>query len=125
MRPLRAAAPAGVIVERARPDFPALLARCRLSISQAGYNTVLDLLQAGCRAVVVPFAAGSETEQATRARLLEARGRLTVVEEAGLTPESLAAGVARTLAAPPPAPIRLELDGAARTARLLAAAMGA
>lgn len=123
MLALRAAAPAGVIVERARPDFPALLARCRLSVSQAGYNTVLDLLQAGCRAVVVPFAAGSETEQATRARLLEARGRLTVVEEAGLTPETLAAGVARALAAPPPTPIRLELDGAARTARLLAAAI--
>lgn len=125
VRALRAAAPAGVVVERARPDFPALLARCRLSISQAGYNTVLDLLQAGCRAVVVPFAAGSETEQATRARLLEQRGRLTVVEEAGLTPESLAAGVSRALAAAPPTPIRLELDGAARTARLLAGAVGA
>ena len=124
VRALRASAPAGVVVERARPDFPALLARCRLSISQAGYNTVLDLLQAGCRAVVVPFAAGSETEQATRARLLEARGRLTVVEEAGLSPESLAAGVVTALAAAPPAPIRLELDGAARTARLLAAAIG-
>ncbi|MBK3736605.1 glycosyl transferase family 28, partial [Azospirillum brasilense] len=97
-RALVADAPPGTIVERARPDFPALLRRCRLSISQAGYNTVLDVLQAGCRAVVVPFAAGSETEQATRARLLEERGRLAVVDEATLTPETLAAGVAKALA---------------------------
>jgi len=118
---LAADAPPGVTVERARPDFPALLRRCRLSVSQAGYNTVLDLLQAGCRAVVVPFAAAGQTEQALRARLLEERGRLTVVEEAGLTPGSLAAGIARALAAPPPAALPLRLDGAAGSARLLAA----
>lgn len=121
-RTLAAEAPAGTVVERARRDFPALLRRCRLSISQAGYNTVLDLLQANCRAVVVPFAAGNETEQATRARLLEARGRLVVVEEAGLTPPSLADGVARALALPPPPAIPVRLDGAAATARLLAEA---
>ncbi|MBB3263052.1 putative glycosyltransferase [Azospirillum sp. OGB3] len=118
-RALAADAPPGTIVERARPDFPALLRRCRLSISQAGYNTVLDVLQAGCRAVVVPFAAGSETEQATRAHLLEERGRLAVVDEATLTPDTLAAGVAKALALPPPPAIPLRLDGAAATARLL------
>ncbi|MDQ2101613.1 glycosyltransferase family protein [Azospirillum isscasi] len=118
-RTLAAEAPPGVLVERARPDFPALLRRCRLSISQAGYNTVLDVLQAGCRAVLVPFAAGSETEQAIRARLLEERGRLAVVEEATLTPRTLAEGVARALALPPPPAVALRLDGAATTARLL------
>lgn len=121
LRALAEAAPDGVVVERARPDFPALLRRCRLSISQAGYNTVLDILQAGCRAVVVPFAAGSETEQATRARLLEQRGRLVVVDEAGLTPATLAKGVARALSLPPPPALSLRLDGATGTARLLAA----
>lgn len=123
LRALVADAPPGVVVERARPDFPALLRRCRLSISQAGYNTVLDLLQAGCRAVVVPFAAGSETEQATRARLLEQRGRLVVVEEAGLTPQSLADGVTRALALPPPPVIPIRMDGAAGTARFLVEAI--
>ena len=38
-----------------------------LSISQSGYNTVCDVLQAGCRAIYVPFAAGGETEQTVRA----------------------------------------------------------
>lgn len=116
---LAADAPPGVIVERARRDFPALLARCRLSVSQAGYNTVMDLLQAGCRAVVVPFAAGGETEQATRARLLAGRGRLTVVDEGTLSPATLAAGIDQALAAPPPPPVPMALDGAAQTARIL------
>jgi predicted glycosyltransferase len=97
-RDLATRAPSGVIVERARPDFRNLLARGRLSISQAGYNTVLEVLTAGIPAVVVPFAAGSETEQSLRARLLAERGALALVEEAALTPASLAATIAAALA---------------------------
>ncbi len=93
-----AAAPGGVTIERARPDFRSLLARARLSISQGGYNTVLEVLAAGVPAVVVPFAAGSETEQSLRARLLAARGALTLVEEAALTPAHLATAIAAALA---------------------------
>jgi predicted glycosyltransferase len=91
-------APGGVTFERARPDFRSLLARARLSISQGGYNTVLEVLAAGVPAVVVPFAAGSETEQILRARLLAARGALTLVEEAALTPAHLATAIAAALA---------------------------
>lgn len=120
-RALAAAAPPGVTVERSRPDFLTLLARCRLSISQAGYNTTLEVLAAGRPALVVPFAAGAETEQTLRARLLEEQGRLAVVEEAGLTPERLAAGIARALALPPAPALALRLGGAAETARQLAA----
>lgn len=116
---LRDGAPDGVTVERARPDFPELLSRCALSVSQAGYNTLMDLMQARCRAVVVPFAAGNETEQTDRARLFERRGLLHVVPEDGLTPECLAEAVGRALAAPPPADFAPDVDGAAKTARLL------
>jgi predicted glycosyltransferase len=72
----------GVVLERARPDFLDLLSGAELSISQAGYNTVLEILAAGPPAVVVPFAGGAETEQSLRAALLAERGLLTVVEEA-------------------------------------------
>ncbi len=121
VRDLTARAPDGVTVERARPDFPDLLARCALSVSQAGYNTVMDLLRARCRAVVVPFARASETEQARRADLLAERGVLTVVAEAGLTPATLAAGIATALAGPPPPALPLRLDGARETARMVLA----
>ena len=71
-----------VVVERARPDFRALLARATLSISQGGYNTVMEVLAAGCRAVVVPYAGGLETEQTLRCELLAERGLFTVLDEA-------------------------------------------
>ena len=96
-RDLAARPPAGIAIERARPDFRALLARGRLSISQAGYNTVLDVLAAGIPAVVVPFAAGGETEQSLRAGLLAGRGALSLVDEAALTPATLAAAIATAL----------------------------
>jgi len=71
---LAADAPEKVVIERARPDFPALLAGCAVSISQAGYNTVLDLVAARRPAVVVPFDAGNETEQTIRAEAMERAG---------------------------------------------------
>lgn len=120
-RALAEAAPPGMTVERSRPDFLALLRAARLSVSQAGYNTALEVLAAGVPAVVVPFAAGSETEQTLRAELLAEQGRLVVVPERDLTPASLAEGIARALALPPAPRLSLKLDGAAETARLLRA----
>lgn len=111
---LQKCAPTGVIVERHRPDFQALLRNCRLSISQAGYNTVMELLQAGATAVVVPFAAAGETEQTLRAQLLARRGLLTVVEPETLTATSLAAGIAAALGAPR-STVAFNLSGTAGT----------
>lgn len=110
----------GVIVERARPDFPDMLRRCRLSISQGGYNTVLETLAAGARAVIAPYAGGLETEQSLRAEALQARGALEVVNEDDLTPPALAAAIDRALANPPSSAAGVRIDGAAATARILA-----
>ena len=73
---------AGLDIVRFRKDFPALLAAAELSVSQAGYNTVCDVLQAGCRSILVPFAAGGETEQTVRAERLQRLG-LAVVAARG------------------------------------------
>lgn len=110
----------GVVVETSRPDFTTLLANCALSISQAGYNTLLETVQAGARAVAVPFAGGAETEQALRARCFAARGLLEVVEESVLMPEALAAAVDRAAARARPAPGGIDLDGARKSAALIA-----
>ncbi len=119
---LRAEAGDGMTVEPARPDFAGLLRRCAVSVSQAGYNTVMDLLAAGCRSVLVPFSAGGETEQAVRADLLAACGLATVVPEQDLTPAALAAAVDRTLEGPMPPSLTYRSDGAAQSARLIMAA---
>ena len=110
-----------VTLERFRDDFPALLRRCALSISQAGYNTTLDIIRARPRAVVVPFAAGAETEQAMRSALLAQRGVLHVLREAELDGPRLATAIAGALAGPPPAAgLAVRLDGAAATAAFIA-----
>jgi predicted glycosyltransferase len=110
----------GVVLEKSRPDFRTLLANCALSISQAGYNTLLETVQAGARAVAVPFAGGAETEQALRARCFAERGLLEVVQESALTPEALAAAADRAAARPRPAAGGIDLDGARNSAALIA-----
>jgi predicted glycosyltransferase len=116
---LRREAPEGVAIERFRPDFAGLLRRCHVSVSQAGYNTVLDILAARARAVLVPFAAERETEQQLRAEYLAVRGAATLVPEAELSAATLAAAIERAAALTPPS-IALDTDGAARSARLIA-----
>jgi len=120
---LRQLAPANATVEWARPDFPALLAACALSLSQAGYNTVLDLLQAGRPALLAPFDAGNETEQALRAAALERAG-LARVAQLAKGPHVLAAAIEAALVQGAPPVAAVDLGGAAGTvaglARLLA-----
>jgi len=114
----------GVTLERFRSDFQNLLRNCHVSLSQAGYNTILDVLRAGTRAVVVPFATGGETEQALRARILAERGLVHVVDAEALSgpegPAILAGAIERALDGPPPVLAVLALDGARRAAETVA-----
>ncbi len=120
---LCARACAGIIVERARPDFTAMLANCRLSISQGGYNTIMEVLQAGARCVAIPFAGGIETEQTLRCRLLARRGVLHMVAEKTLSPERLAAAVAAALEAPPAHAAGIAIDGLRRSPAMVLEAL--
>jgi predicted glycosyltransferase len=115
-----AAGDAGIALERSRPDFRTLLANCELSVSQAGYNTLMETVQARARCVAVPFAGGHETEQTLRARCFAERGLLELVEEGGLNPGALAAAIDRAARKPRPAACAVDLDGARRSAALVA-----
>jgi predicted glycosyltransferase len=112
------AATEGTLIERWRTDLPDLLRTCALSISQAGYNTMMDLLTAGARAVVVPFAAGSESEQTQRALALAALGAVLVVDPCGLSPETLASAVDEGLTLAPRSP-SINVSGAETTAGIV------
>ena len=118
-RRLARAAGDGVIVERARPDFTTLLANCALSISQGGYNTVMELLAAGARGVIAPYAGGKETEQTLRARLLQKRCAVQVVWEDDIGPEAIARAADAALLGPPLGAAGIDTDGAAASARIL------
>jgi predicted glycosyltransferase len=106
-------------VFRFRSDFRQLLGSAELSISQAGYNTVCDVLRAGCGSLLVPFAAGGETEQTARAVKLRELGLAEFIEEAAITPDLVASGIGKALAQRGKARLDLNMDGARETARLL------
>ncbi|POO49882.1 glycosyltransferase family protein [Agrobacterium rosae] len=108
-----------ISVFRFRKDFASLLSGARLSISQAGYNTVCDILQAKCRSLLIPFAAGGETEQGARASRLAKLGLAHVLEEGAISPQSMADAIEQALDLPEPDSINLDLDGAAGTAKIL------
>lgn len=108
-----------VIVERSRPDLAEIIARSFLSISQAGYNTLAEVLVAGAASVVIPFEGGVETEQRVRADLLAKRGRLAVVPENALDQNTLAAAMRKAVAGRDTGVAGVNLAGAVGTARIL------
>ena len=103
-------------IHRFSNDFPAWLQAADLSISMAGYNTCMNILATGVRALVHPFA--QNREQGLRATLLADRGCLGVLSTEDLDPARLAERMARQLrvscqggACP------VDINGAANTAR--------
>ncbi|WP_395015728.1 glycosyltransferase family protein [Dongia sp.] len=108
----------GFTVERFRTDFKELLAHCRVSVSQGGYNTVLEILATRTPAVVVPFAEGVESEQTDRARLLHEKGLLRLLPAPELDPMRLAEEIDRASVMTIP-PFTINLDGARQSAALI------
>ena len=85
-----AAGSANVTLARYTPDLPAFLRRADLSISMAGYNTVMDILSAGVRSLVYPVTGNGDEEQLIRAGKLASMRVLGVLGDDQLQPGKLA-----------------------------------
>lgn len=97
-------------------DFVAELRWAALSISMAGYNTCMDLLVAGARALVYPFP--QNREQLMRALKLQQLGLARTLDS--LEPALLAQAVTTALSAPrQTTAVPIDLNGARTTARLV------
>jgi predicted glycosyltransferase len=121
----RAAGRHHVTLQHHTTEFLAWLRQADLSLSMAGYNTCMDIISAGVRALVYPFNEYGNDEQTLRARKLERLGYVSVLDPARLAPDYMAAEIVRCLNAPPSAPaVALDLRGAQRTAELLAQEAG-
>jgi predicted glycosyltransferase len=119
LRRLEQHAGSTAIVERSRTDFAALLKQAFVSISQAGYNTTLDVIASGARPVIVPFTGNGETEQRARGERLREFGLAVVVDDRTLTPQRLADAVDAAAARRDWGTWQFDSDGAARTAQLV------
>jgi predicted glycosyltransferase len=114
----RAAGTTGLEVVRYVPDLGGEMAASAVSVSQAGYNTTMDILGCTTPAVVVPYGEGREDEQAARARRLERLGALRVLDPDELSAATLADAVRDALGWTPLS-VPLALDGRTRTSELL------
>lgn len=110
-----------LVVEPNRPDFLALLAKAKLSISQCGYNTAVDLFLTRTPAIVVPFVGpGGEAEQTIRAHYLEKAHWCRVLPETNLTHAHLNNLIQSTFQDPYPQPNGdIDLNGRQNTALII------
>jgi predicted glycosyltransferase len=115
----------GAVVERARMDFAAVLRRAFISVSQAGYNTVLDVVTSGARPVVVPFIGNGETEQRARADRLRDLDLAVVVDGGDVSPAALARAIDAAGVREQWGRWDFECDGATRSAEFIAGMIGA
>lgn len=98
-------------------NLPHVLAESQVSISQCGYNTFTDIIHADIPAILVPFEAERENEQYRRAKLLQDRGRATVLRESELTTDRLVQAVHDIRDADPTC--QIDLNGAAESRRIV------
>ncbi len=106
------------------PDLTAQLAAADLSVSLGGYNTTMDILRTGVRAMILPAEDSGDREQALRASKLERLGAIEPIDPAHVTAPELAAQIERALERPPRR-LDLDLNGAENTRELLSTLSGA
>ncbi|MDX2320191.1 MAG: glycosyltransferase [Moritella sp.] len=99
-------------------DFLKTLSNAYVSISMAGYNTVMDLLLTKVPAVVVPFEGEGETEQLARSEVLAQGKVLQLVKYQDLNVETLKNAINNTLACAAES-VDINSQGATESARLL------
>lgn len=107
-----------VRIETFVPNLCHWLKNSDVSVSMAGYNTCLDILQAGVPAVLVPFNGGGNDEQLRRAQALAEKGVATLLPPEELNPENLACAIKKTLETKPKS-LEMNLSGVENTRRYI------
>jgi len=110
-------------VVRSAPDAAVLIADAAALVGMGGYNTVCEALAAATPMLVVPRVA-PRREQLVRARALEDRGAVDVLDPCSLSPGAVAAWAARAVGQPARPVPDLDLSGLARIPDFLADLVG-
>ncbi|MFW2366445.1 MAG: glycosyltransferase family protein [Desulforhopalus sp.] len=105
-----------ITLQRFTDHFPQWLEVADLSISMAGYNTCMNLIQAGIPALVYPF--DQNREQRLRAEQLGKKSAISVLDDQDLQARALAQHMLRQFGTPR-SPDRININGAEETAAQL------
>jgi predicted glycosyltransferase len=92
--------------------------QAELSIGMAGYNTTMNVLTTGVKAMMMAFQGNNDMEQLTRVQKLEQLGRVKMIHPDDLHPEKFAMKIINYLAEKPNQ-LSLNLDGVNQTAYYL------
>lgn len=105
-------------INRYTPNLLAYLQRSDLSVNMSGYNTTMNILTTGVRALMLPFTGNDDEEQTLRAQRLDQLGLAQMLHASEITPERLAQRVQEALTRQPQR-MHFNLDGVTNTATLV------
>ena len=89
-----------------------------LSIGMGGYNTTMNILSTGIKAMMMAFQGNNDKEQETRLQKLDSLGRVKMIQPEDLQPEKFAGQIINYLEQTH-SKLALNLDGVANTAKYL------
>ncbi len=107
-----------ITVQRYTSQFLAYMRKADLSISMSGYNTTMNILTTGVRAMILPFTGNQDQEQRIRAEKLEELGVVEVIRPDDLKRDYFAKKIVDCLNKKP-AVITFDVCGVEETAACL------
>lgn len=79
-----------ITIERYTPNFLNYMQQADLSIGMGGYNTTMNILSTGVKAMMMAFQGNNDKEQETRLKKLDNLGRVKMIQPEDLNPEKFA-----------------------------------
>ncbi len=114
----KAKAQTNITIDKYTPNLIEYMEKADLSISMSGYNTTMNILTTGVKAMMMAFTGNSDREQTMRAEKLEKLGRIQMIRPEDLEPEKLASKIIEYLERQPKK-LQLDFNGAEKTSAYL------
>ena len=105
-------------VSRYTRNLISYMQKADLSISMSGYNTTLNVMTTGVRAMILPFKGNNDQEQRIRAGKLDSLGVVKMLDESDLQPEIFSQKLIEYLAIEPKK-LEFDFNGVENTAALI------
>ena len=107
-----------ITIERYTPNFLNYMQQADLSIGISGYNTTMNILSTGVKAMMMAFQGNNDKEQETRLKKLDSLGRVKMIQPEDLHPEKFAEQIISYLQQDK-TELSLNLDGVNNTAKYI------
>jgi predicted glycosyltransferase len=112
-----------ITIERYTPNLLDYMQQADLSIGMSGYNTTMNILSTGIKAMMMAFQGNNDKEQETRLKKLDDLGRVKMIYSEDLQPEIFARKIIKYLTESPNE-LTLDLNGVNCTATYLKQLVG-